>query len=280
MVCYRTAEVLGMSEATDPTTVLLGTDSFLMGEGLIELLSKHAEVNVVGWARDQDELLRLTDELCPEALIITIRTPTITTMATISAARSLRDEHPELSIVIISDHSNGFAIELLRSGASRIAFLLDDQLPSLDTVLGALQSLRLGQSVLDPSIVDDLMGRTDGASTERFTLREVDVLEQMSHGLSNRAVAEELNISVKSVEKNVTVIFRKLGLVDQRLIDRRVIAALTYLRAQANPFASLPRHKPDLHVVVPWDIDELLASIIRPTSGERPSGLQVCSPTR
>ena len=269
-----------MSEATDPTTVLLGTDSFLMGEGLIELLSKHAEVNVVGWARDQDELLRLTDELCPEALIITIRTPTITTMATISAARSLRDEHPELSIVIISDHSNGFAIELLRSGASRIAFLLDDQLPSLDTVLGALQSLRLGQSVLDPSIVDDLMGRTDGASTERFTLREVDVLEQMSHGLSNRAVAEELNISVKSVEKNVTVIFRKLGLVDQRLIDRRVIAALTYLRAQANPFASLPRHKPDLHVVVPWDIDELLASIIRPTSGERPSGLQVCSPTR
>ena len=133
-----------MPNDRSPITVLLATDSFLIGEGLLKLLADYHEVKVVGWARDKDELLRLTSELLPEALIITIRTPAIATKATIEIARRLRDEHPTLSIVIISDHANGFAIELLRGGSSRIAFLLDDQLPSLDVVLDASASAATG----------------------------------------------------------------------------------------------------------------------------------------
>jgi DNA-binding NarL/FixJ family response regulator len=247
-----------MPNDRSPITVLLATDSFLIGEGLLKLLADYHEVKVVGWARDKDELLRLTSELLPEALIITIRTPAIATKATIEIARRLRDEHPTLSIVIISDHANGFAIELLRGGSSRIAFLLDDQLPSLDVVLDALRALRLGQSVLDPSIVDSIIARGEGMSNEHFTVKEVDVLEQMAHGLSNRAVAAELHVSMKSVEKHVTLIFRKLGLSSQALIDRRVKAALMYLRTQSEPFAELSKTDDDVHVVVPWDTDELL----------------------
>jgi DNA-binding NarL/FixJ family response regulator len=238
--------------------VLLATDSFLIGAGLIELLAKYSEVKVVGWARDQEELLQLMAELVPEALIITIRTPMIPTMGTIRTARRLREEYPELSIVIISDQANGFAVELLRGGASRIAFLLDDKLPSMDMVLDALRTLRLGHSVLDPSIVDALVGGGGGPNTDCFTVREVDVLEQMAHGLSNRAVAAELHLSMKSVEKHITVIFRKLGLSDQTLVDRRVVAALTYLRSQVNPFTDVPGQDLDVHVVVPWAVDEIL----------------------
>jgi DNA-binding NarL/FixJ family response regulator len=247
-----------VARSEESITVLLATDSFLIGAGLVELLAKYSEVKVVGWARDQEELLRLMAELVPEALIITIRTPMISTMGTISTARRLRQEYPELSIVIISDQANGFAIELLRGGASRIAFLLDDKLPSMDTVLDALRTLRLGHSVLDPSIVDALVGGSGGSHTDRFTMREVDVLEQMAHGLSNRAVAAELHLSMKSVEKHITVIFRKLGLSDQTLVDRRVVAALTYLRSQVNPFADLPGQDLDVHLVVPWAVDDIL----------------------
>jgi diguanylate cyclase (GGDEF)-like protein len=245
-------------EEVESITVLLATDSFLIGEGLISLLANHSEVTVTGWARNQHELIRLTDKLDPQALIITIRTPLISTLATITSARILRERHPNLLIVIVSDHANGFAVELLRGGASRVALLLDDKLPSLETVLEALRSLSLGQSVLDPSIVDSMVSRGDATAEERFTIREVDVLEQMAHGLSNRAVAAELHVALKTVEKQVTIIFRKLGLSDQTLVDRRVTAALIYLRNQSDPFAPTFDKDIDLRIVVPWDADEML----------------------
>jgi DNA-binding NarL/FixJ family response regulator len=174
----------------------------------------------------------MIEELTPDAVIISIRTPIVTTMATVEAARQLRADHLELGIVVISDRGNGFALELLRGGASRIAYLLDDRLPGIDTVLGALRDIRAGQTVLDPSIVDALIARRNGIVIDDLTLREIDVLEHIAHGLSNRGIAARLFISVKAVEKYVTVIFRKLELTDQTLVDRRVTAALTFLRAQ------------------------------------------------
>jgi len=242
-----------------PITVVLATDSFLIGDGLIALVNGVADVEVIGRARDHDELLQLATELLPDALIIAIRTPAVSTMATVLAARHLRAEYPDLGIVVISERVNGYALELLRDGASRIAFLLDENLPDFDAVLGALRALRSGQSVLDPCVVDSLVQRSGGINLDAFTLREVDVLEQMAHGLSNKAVAAELNVSVKAVEKYITLIFRKLGLTEHALIDRRVIAALTFLRSQADPFR--PDHHTDACIdalVAPRDSDETL----------------------
>ena len=224
-----------MSPDHGPITVVLATDSFLIGDGLAALLADNDDVKVVGRARRHDELPELVDELAPEAVIISIRTPIVTTMATIEVARRLRVDHPDLGIVVISDRGNGFAIELLRGGASRIAYLLDEHLPSIDTVLNALREVRAGQTVLDPSIVDSLVTRREGVAIDDLSLRELDVLELIADGLSNRSIATILNLSIKAVEKHVTAIFRKLELADQSLVDRRVTAALTYQHAQTSP---------------------------------------------
>ena len=243
----------------DPIRVLLASDSFLIGDGLEALLAETPDVGVVGRARNHTELLAMTAELDPEAVIISIRSPVISTMETIHIARRLRADYPELGIVVISERANGFALELLRGGASRIAFLLDEQLPSTTTVIGALRELREGQSVLDPSIVDLLVKQGGGTALDELTPREVDVLEQIAHGLSNRAVAEALNISMKAVEKYVTIIFSKHGLVDHSLVDRRVNAALIFLRTQSNPFNPLldPQNRVP-QIVVPHDMEELM----------------------
>ena len=134
-----------MSSDEHPITVVLATDSCLLGDGLVALLAEHPDVTVVGRARDHEELQVLVADLDPQAVIVSIRSPVITAMATIEAARALRVEHPELGIVVISDRGNGFALELLRGGASRIAYLLDDHLPGIDTVLSALREVRSGQ---------------------------------------------------------------------------------------------------------------------------------------
>jgi DNA-binding NarL/FixJ family response regulator len=103
--------------------------------------------------------------------------------------------------MIISDHADDFALELLRDGTSRVAFLLDDQMPSLDAVLQALRARRLGQSVLDPSLVDAIIEHGGGPTAGSFTAPEIEVMEQMAQALSSRAVAAALHLSVKSVEK-------------------------------------------------------------------------------
>lgn len=228
-----------MSPDQGPISVVVAADSLLIGDGLTSLLATVADIDVVGRARSSEDLLVLVKELDPDAVIISIRTPVTTTMATIEVARQLRTDHPELGIVVISDRGNGFALELLRGGASNVAYLLDGQLPNIGAVLGALRDIRAGQTVLDPSIVDALVRRRDGVAIDDLTLRELDVLEQMAHGLSNRRMAATMHLSVKAIEKNVTTIFRKLGLDDASLVDRRVTAALIYLRAETTPLPSI-----------------------------------------
>jgi PAS domain S-box-containing protein len=216
----------------DSISVLLATDSLLIGDGLASLLTDIAGVEVVGRVRDHFELVRLTTELHPQAVIISIRSTSPASTATVGAARHLRSEFPELGLVLISDCGNGFALELLRDGASRIAYLLDEQLPTMDAVVDAVHEVTAGQSVLDPSIVDFLVNNRKNAGVDDLTQRETDVLELMSEGLSNRAIADHLHISVKSIEKCVTAIFRNLDVADLSGVDRRVTATLSYQRAR------------------------------------------------
>lgn len=241
-----------MTNHPDPIRVVLATDSFLLGDGLASILAGVDDIDIVGRARDHYHLLRLVDELHPDAIVYGIRTSVISTMPTISVARHLRGEYPDMGFVVISDRANGFATELLRGGASRVAYLLDHQLPSVDAVLAALRAVQLGESVLDPSIVDSLIDRAEGRPVDELTRRESDVLEQMAHGLSNRAIATELSLSVKAIEKGITSIFLKLGPFDPEQVDRRVSACLCYLRAQADPFGQFRR--PGGHLA---DVDDV-----------------------
>jgi PAS domain S-box-containing protein len=220
------------STQTIPITVLLAADSLLVGQGLVALFSGIPNVTVVGLARDQLELVRLCTELVPQALIISIRSPSAASERMVIAARQLRTDFPDLGLVLISDCGNGFALELLRDGASRIAYLLGDQLPTIDTVVDAVHEVTAGQSVLDPGIVDFLINHRNNVGVDDLSNRETDVLELIAEGCSNRAIADRLSISVKSIEKCVTSIFRNLEVVDLSRVDRRVVATLSYQRAR------------------------------------------------
>ena len=248
-----------MTTIQDPITVVLATDSALIGDGLTALLGDVSEVQVVGRANDLDELINLVDELGPHAVIISVRSQVVTSMATVAAARRLRATHPGMGIVVISDRANGFALELLRDGSSGIAFLLDERLPGIGAVLGALQELQMGQSVLDPAIVDSLIRRGNTEGINDLTPREITVLEKMSRGLSNRAIADDLHVSVKAIEKGVTAIFLKLGPFDQGSSDRRVSAALVFLRAQTDPFGTDVDADSTAPIVVMGETPELMA---------------------
>jgi DNA-binding NarL/FixJ family response regulator len=249
---------LGVTSDQSPITVVLASDSFLIGDGLAALISSVPDVDVIGRADNLDELQRLVAEREPKAAIICVRSYVVTTAATVAAARRLRDMYPDMGIVVISDRTDDFALELLRGGSAGIAFLFDERLPNVGAVLDALREVRTGHTVLEPSTVDYLIRRGDTLGMEELTPREIEVLKQMARGLSNRAIAEELHISVKSIEKGVTAIFLKLGPFDPSS-DRRVAAALVFLRAQTDPFGSkLDSDAPTTPIIVLKDDGEIL----------------------
>ena len=225
-----------------PLSVVLAADSAIIGDGLAALLAGRDEVTVAGRVFDSDQLSFIIEQTSPDVLILWIRAQLSSSMQTVEAARRLRADNPLLGVVIIADRSNGFALELLRDGASRIAFLIDDGNLGFDGLLGAINEVRAGQTVLDPSVVDSLIRRRDVVPIDGLTMREIDVLEYLAQGRSNRGIAEELHLSIKSIEKNITTIFRKLGLNDQPLVDRRVTASVTYNRVQlGRPDQSAPQ---------------------------------------
>lgn len=217
------------SSGSDDLRLVLASDSTLMGDGLAALLERAAGVAVISRVADSTQLPAAVDELAPDAVVISLRTVAATATTAIRAARQLREGHPELAIVIISDRGNGFALELLRGGSARTAFLLDEQLESIEGLVIAVREAYSGQTVLDPSVVDALVRRRDAVSIDHLTIREVEVLEQIALGLANRSIAEALAITLKAVENHVSAIFRKLVLTERTDIHQRVTAALTYL---------------------------------------------------
>ncbi len=201
-----------------------------MNDGMQCLLDRRSDIEVVRRVDDIQLLQTIVSELRPDALLVSLRTRAPAAMAVIREARQVREDHPDLGIVVIADRGNGFALELLRGGSARTAYLLDEQLPGIEEVAIALREVLSGQTVLDPTVVDALIRRRDAISVDHLTIREVDVLEQIAQGRSNRAVAAELQITIKAVENHVTAIFRKLELNDRAdVIHPRVTAALIFM---------------------------------------------------
>lgn len=145
-----------------PITTVIVADSVLVGDGLASLFANSDLVNVVGRARGFEEMFRRLDEHAPEVVIVSIRTVDLTSAATGAVARRLRAAHPQMGILVIASTGDGFVLELLRTGAARVAFLLEQELDHVKTVLDTLQELRAGQSVLDPSMVDSLFHHRPG----------------------------------------------------------------------------------------------------------------------
>ena len=240
----------------DPITVLLVTDSFLIGDGLEALLREVPDVKVLGKTRDVRDLAAAIEATQPETVLFCVRSHIVTTSAMVAAARRLRLEHPELGIVLISDRVDEFAVEFLRSRPAGVAFLIDEQLPGIQDVVVALWGSRVGMTTVDAGLVEALIRRGDAAGVGELTQRELDILEHVAHGLSNRGIADELHISVKSIEKGITGIFLKLGPFDDKSSDRRMSAALAFLRTQTDPFGFGPaRPSAPRVLLVPPELD-------------------------
>jgi DNA-binding NarL/FixJ family response regulator len=211
--------------------VVIADDSILVREGIVAIL-RRAGIDVAAQASDAAELQRAVDEHQPEVAIVDIRMPPTHTDEGLRAAAEIRARHPEIGIVILSQHVEvGTATRLLAENPERLGYLLKDRVGDIDEFAGTLRRVVAGGSALDPQIVSRLLAgdRQDGPLSS-LTDREREALELVAEGRSNKGIAERLEITERAVQKHVTSIFSKLGLPADDDDNRRILAVLAYLR--------------------------------------------------
>ncbi|MGN5377026.1 LuxR C-terminal-related transcriptional regulator [Streptomyces lasalocidi] len=210
-----------------------------MREGTRRLLEDTGEVVVVAAVGTADELLDAVQRLRPDAVIADIRMPPDHHTEGITAAHAIRAGHPGIGVVVLSQHANEqYAFALFQHGTDGLAYLLKERIGELEELLRALREVAAGRSVIDPRIVEVLVGsltRTTDAPLSQLTRRELDVLRHMAQGKNNRSIAESLSLSESTIEKHVNSTFAKLGLAEETQLHRRVTAVLTYLRSGPEP---------------------------------------------
>lgn len=217
----------------DSLRVAIADDHYLVREGTRRLLES-AGVEIVASVADGDALLDAVDAHRPDAVLTDVRMPPSHGTEGIEAAREIRRRHPDVGVVILSQHADeGYVIELLRDGVAGYGYLLKERVGDRDELMRALRETARGGSVVDPVLVEALVRRrrAEAASPLReLTPRELDVLREMAQGKSNAAIAAALSLSESSIEKYTNVIFSKLGLGDEPALHRRVAAVIAFLR--------------------------------------------------
>jgi DNA-binding NarL/FixJ family response regulator len=211
--------------------VVIADDSVLMREGIASLLTR-AGIDVSAQASSPEELLAEIEADSPDVAIIDIRMPPTYTDEGLRAAHDIRRRHPTVGILILSQFVEaGIATRLLAESPERLGYLLKDRVRAPDEFVDTLHRVAEGGSALDPEIVSGLLGGGRNAGPlERLTAREREVLELVAEGLSNQAIADRLDIALRSAEKHVSTIVAKLGLPDTGGEHRRVLAVLQFLR--------------------------------------------------
>jgi DNA-binding NarL/FixJ family response regulator len=211
--------------------VVIADDSVLVREGMAALLAR-AGIDVAAQASSPDELFAAVDEHRPDVAIVDIRMPPTHTDEGLRAAHEIRARHPGIGILIVSQYVEvGIATRLLAEDPERLGYLLKDRVMAPDDFVGTIERVADGGSALDPQIVSRLLGgNRDHGPLETLTEREREVLGLVAEGLSNQAIAERLDIALRSVEKHVSTIFTKLGLPATGGEHRRVLAVLRFLR--------------------------------------------------
>lgn len=210
---------------------MLADDSVLMREGVARLLAEGG-FEVVGQAADATHLLRLVAELAPDVAIVDIRMPPDGDGG-LRAAGAIRAGHPRVGVLVLSQYARpAYAFELLNESAQGVGYLLKDRVSDVGELADAVRRVGAGGTVLDPEVVALLVGRRRGGDdpVEALSEREREVLALMAEGRSNRAIAERLFITDRTVEKHVNSIFDKLLLPPSPDDHRRVLAVLAYLR--------------------------------------------------
>ena len=212
--------------------VVLADDSVLLREGVARILEE-AGFDVVGQAGTRDDLLLKVRSYSPDVAVVDIRMPPTHTDEGLQAAKEIRDRHPAVGVLVLSQYVEpDYAMDLLSESAEGVGYLLKDRVSDVKEFAAAVRRVAEGGSALDPSVVSQLVGRRRADDPlGDLTPREREVLELMAEGRSNQGIAEQLVVTERAVEKHVTSIFGKLRLPASAESHRRVLAVLTYLQA-------------------------------------------------
>src|SRR4051812_27278452 len=216
--------------------VVVGEDSAVVREGIVRMLERKEDIDVVATAADAATLRAAIAEHRPDVVLTDIRMPPSLTDEGIRIAVELRETAPDVGVVVLSQHVEpAYALALLDGGSARRAYLLKERLRDSTELTRAIREVAAGGSVVDPLVVDELVGAR--AAREHSPLRELTesetaILGMIAQGLSNAAIAEQLVVTKRAVERHINAIFLKLGLRDAEDISRRVKAALVYLADQ------------------------------------------------
>ena len=209
--------------------VVIADDSVLLREGIVRLLEE-ADFEVVGQAGDAEELMRKVRAHKPDVAIVDVRMPPDHTDEGLRAAREIRKELPDIGVLVLSQYvEESYAGELFADGADGLGYLLKDRVADIDRFTESVRQVGAGGSALDPEVVSRLLTKASSGPLDELSPREREVLEYMAQGRSNAAIAEQMVVSERAVEKHVTSIFSKLGLTAARDDHRRVLAVLAYL---------------------------------------------------
>ncbi len=213
--------------------VALADDNLLVREGVAQLLARQRDIEVVASCSDLDSLLHVVEERRPDVVVTDIRMPPTHSDEGIRLAALLRERHPEIGVVVLSNYAEAaFAKALLESGCEGRAYLLKERVCSRTQLASAIHSVAAGSWVMDPTIVAPLVAarsRWERSPLAELTAREREVLGQIAEGMSNAAIAESLVLSKRAVEKHINSIFLKLNLSDVEDVSKRVKAALMFL---------------------------------------------------
>ena len=204
----------------------------LLREGVARLLAD-AGMDVVAQAGDFDDLMRKVRAHKPDVAVVDIRMPPTHTDEGLRAAHLIREELPDTGVLVLSQYvEEGYAMDLLADSAEGVGYLLKDRVADVERFVDSVRRVADGGSALDPEVVSQMLGRRRAEDPlAELTPREREVLGLMAEGRSNHAIAEELVVTERAVEKHVTGIFSKLDLGPTPEDHRRVLAVLTYLKA-------------------------------------------------
>jgi DNA-binding NarL/FixJ family response regulator len=216
-----------------PVRIAVADDSLIVREGIAQLLAGHPDIDVVASCQDFDSLIAAVDDERPDVVVTDIRMPPTHTDEGIRVAALLRERHPDVGVVVLSNYAEaGFALALLESGSEGRAYLLKERIHSRTQLAAAIQSVAAGGSVMDPKIVEPLVAaksRAVRSPLAELTAREREVLSEIAQGKSNAAIADSLVLTKRAVEKHINSIFLKLNLSDSDDVSKRVKATLLFL---------------------------------------------------
>jgi len=215
---------------------VLADDSYLVREAISHVLDSEPGFVLVASCVDGESLLAAVETEEPDVVLTDIRMPPSGDDEGIRVANRLRETHPELGVVVVSQYANPrYGVALLAGGSERRAYLLKERLHDRAQLVGALSTVAAGGSVVDSKVVEALISaqiRDEDSPLSELTPRELEVLSEIAQGKSNHAIADQLVLSKRAVEKHINAIFLKLGLSQDEDVSRRVKAALIYLAQQ------------------------------------------------